>query len=71
MRILTRLDALIEEPERTDLAETETDGALRSLQAASYTYRIALGPRARQKALSLQSLPSALQPQTDKLKADY
>jgi hypothetical protein len=34
MRILTRLGALIEEPERTYLAETGTDGALRSLQAA-------------------------------------
>ena len=37
MRILTRLGALIEEPERTYLAETDTDGALRSLQAASCT----------------------------------
>ena len=60
MRILTRLGALIEEPDRTYLAETDTDGALRSLQAASYTYRIALGPRAKQKVLSLQSLPSAV-----------
>ena len=40
MRILTRLGALIEEPERSYLAETETDGALRSLQAASWTLRI-------------------------------
>jgi hypothetical protein len=53
------LGALIEEPERTYLAETDTDGALRSLQAASCTYRVALGPRAGQKVLSLQSLPSA------------
>ena len=57
MRLLTRLGALIEEPDRTYLAETETDGALRSLQAASCTYRIALGPRAGQKVLSLQSVP--------------
>ena len=58
MRILTRLGVVIEEPDRTYLAETATDGALRSLQAASCTYRIALGPRAGQKLLSLQSLPS-------------
>jgi hypothetical protein len=42
MRLLTRLGAVIEEPDRTYLAETDTDGALRSLQAASCTYRIAL-----------------------------
>src|SRR5262249_50353757 len=58
MRLLTRLGALIEEPDRTYLAETDTDGALRSLQTASCTYRIALGPRAGQKVLSLQSLPN-------------
>src|SRR5262252_10297742 len=60
MHQLTRLGALIEEPKRTYLAETDTDGALRALQAASCTYRIALGPRAGQKVLSLQSLPSAV-----------
>src|SRR5215467_4283981 len=49
MHQLTRLGALIEEPERTYLAETDTDGTLRALQAASCTYRIALGPRAGQK----------------------
>jgi hypothetical protein len=32
--------------ERTYLAETDSDGALKSLQAASCTYRFALGPRA-------------------------
>jgi hypothetical protein len=46
MRILRRLGALIEEPDQTYLAETNTDGALRALQPASCTYRIALGPRA-------------------------
>jgi hypothetical protein len=54
MRTLTRLGVLIEEPEGSYLAETDTNGALRSLQAASCTYRIALGPRAGQKVLSLQ-----------------
>jgi len=67
MRILTRLGAVIEEPDRTYLAETDSDGALRALQAASCTYRIALGPRAGQKALSLQSLPSAARPSAPEL----
>lgn len=43
------LGDLIEKPDQTYLAETDTDGALRALQAASCTYRIALGPRAGQK----------------------
>jgi hypothetical protein len=42
MRILTCLGVLIEEPERTYLAETDTDGALTSLQATSCTYRVAV-----------------------------
>jgi hypothetical protein len=54
MRILTRLGVVIEEPEPSYLAETDTDGALRVLQDASCTYRIALGPRAGQKLLSLR-----------------
>ena len=41
---MTRLGVLIEEPDQTYLAETDTDGALPALQAASCTYRIALGP---------------------------
>ena len=36
MHILTRLGAVIEEPGRIYLAETDTDGALRALQAASW-----------------------------------
>ena len=66
MRLLTRLGVLIEEPEGIYLAETATDGALTSLQAASCTYRIALGPRAGQKVLSLQSLPSRARPSVGK-----
>ena len=65
MRLLTRQGHLIEEqgmalgqPLRY-LAEIETDRALTPLQAASCTYRIALGPRAGQKVLSLHRLPSA------------
>ena len=64
MRLLTRQGHLIEEqgmalgqPLRY-LAEIETDRALTPLQAASCPYRIALGPRAGQKVLSLPRLPS-------------
>jgi Putative transposase len=70
MRILTRLGAVIEEPDRTYLAETDTDGALRALQAASCTYRIALGPRAGQKVLSLRSLPSAARASAPELRVN-
>jgi hypothetical protein len=70
MRTLTRLGVLIEAPDQTYLAETDTDGALRSLQAASCTYRIALGPRAGQKVLSLQSLPSQVRPSAPELRVN-
>jgi len=46
MRLLTRQGYLIEEQGMTYLAEADTDRALAPLQAASCTYRIALGPRA-------------------------
>ncbi len=48
----------------TYLADTDPDLALGSLQAAACTYRIALGPRARQKVLSLQTVPSQSAPPT-------
>lgn len=67
MRLLTRLGAVIEEPDQTYLAETDTDEALACRQAASCTYRTALGPRAGQKVLSLQSLPSQARPPTPEL----
>jgi len=70
MRILTRLGVVIEEPEPSYLAETDTDGALRVLQDASCTYRIALGPRAGQKLLSLQSLPSQVTASTPELRVN-
>jgi hypothetical protein len=59
MRLLTKHGFLIEEQDRTYLAEADRESALLPLQAASCTYRIALGPRAGQKVLSLQSVPSA------------
>jgi len=53
MRILTRLGALIDEPDRTYLAETATDGALTPLQATSCTYRIAPRPTRRPESAEL------------------
>jgi len=40
----------------TYLVDTEADDPLASLQAASCTYRIALGARARQAVLSLRTV---------------
>jgi hypothetical protein len=54
LKLLTRQGYLIEEQGMRYLAEVDTDRALTPLQAASCTYRIALGPRAGQKVLSLQ-----------------
>jgi len=55
--MLTRRGYLIEEQGMTYLAEAEPGGTLTVL-AASYAYRIALGPRAGQKVLSLQPVCS-------------
>ncbi len=57
MKLLTRRGVLIEEMGQTYLAEPD-DGeearTLRPLQAAAVTYRIAFGPRAGQKVLTLR-----------------
>ena len=61
MRILKRLTRrgyLVEEQGMTYRADAAPDNALTALQAASCTYRIALGPRAGQKVLSLRTLSS-------------
>ena len=58
MRWLTKQGFLIEEQDRTYLTEADRESTLLPLQAASCTYRIALGPRAGQKVLSLQSVAS-------------
>ena len=58
MTLLTRKGYLVEEQGMTYLAATSPDPALGPLQAAVCTYRIALGPRAGQKVLSLQTVPS-------------
>jgi len=56
MKLLTRRGYLVEEQGMTYLADMDADHPLASLQAASCTYRIALGPRAGQKVLSLRTV---------------
>jgi hypothetical protein len=56
LRLLTRQGHLVEEQGMTYMADIGSDNPLTPLQAASCTYRIALGPRAGQKVLSLQSI---------------
>ena len=48
----------IEEQGMTYLTDTDPDLALGPLRAAACTYRIALGPRAGQKVLDLQTVPT-------------
>ncbi len=56
MRRLTRQGLLIAEQDERYRAGVEADRALTPRQAASCTYRIAMGPRAGQKLLSLRSI---------------
>jgi hypothetical protein len=56
MKLLRRRGLLIEEQGEHTLASVQADPALTPLQAACCTYRIALGPRAGHKVLSLQSI---------------
>jgi Putative transposase len=65
MKFLTRKGFLIEDQGTTYLADTDRDTALGPLQAAACTYRIAFGPRAGQKVLSLQTVPSQAAPSTE------
>ena len=58
MKLLTRKGYLIEEQGMVYLAKTDTHTAMSPLQSAACTYRIAFWPRAGQKVLSLQSIPS-------------
>ena len=57
MKGLARLGSLVQEEGMTYLADIDPDNPLTRLQAASCTYRIALGPRAGQKVLSLRTVP--------------
>ena len=59
MKLLTRLGHLVEEQGVTYMAENDADSAMTPLQSAACTYRIALGPRAGQKVLTLQTVPSS------------
>ena len=54
---LTRLGFIVEEEGMTYLGDTDPDNPLTPLQAASCSYRIALGPRAGHKVLSLRTVP--------------
>ena len=58
MKLLTRRGVLVEEDGSTYVADSDGDSdearALRPLQAAACTYRIAFGPRAGQKVLTVQ-----------------
>ena len=58
MKMLTRRGVLVQEMGQAWLAEPDTDGeearTLWPLQAAAITYRIAFGPRAGQKVLTLR-----------------
>jgi hypothetical protein len=58
MKLLTRRGVLVEDMGQTYLAEPDADGeaarTLRPLQAAANTYRIAFGPCARPKVLTLR-----------------
>ena len=65
MRLLTRLGYLVEEQGMTYLADPDPDNTLGPLQAAACTYRIAFGPRAGQKVLSLfTAAPAPVAPAT-------
>ena len=70
LKCLTRQGYLIEEEGMSYLADTDADHALTPLQAASCSYRIALGPHAGQKVLSLQSVPSRAAPSSKGLCAN-
>ncbi|MGH8565931.1 MAG: hypothetical protein ACREXW_18325 [Gammaproteobacteria bacterium] len=58
MKLLTRKGLLIEEQGMSYLADTDPDTALGPLRAVACTYRVALGPRAGQKVLSFQTVPT-------------
>lgn len=60
MKLLARKGVLVEEQGQTYMADDDADSdearVLRPLQAAACTYRIAFGPRAGQKALTVQGV---------------
>ena len=60
MKLLSRRGVLVEEEGLTYMADNDGDSdearTLRPLQAAACTYRIAFGPRAGQKVLTVQGV---------------
>jgi len=70
MKMLTRQGHLVEEQGMTYIADMDTDNPLVSLQAAACSYRIALGPRAGQKVLSLRTVAGRDEKNTRALCAD-
>jgi len=68
--MLTRQGYLVKEQGMTYLADRDADNPLASLQAAACSYRIALGPRAGQKLLSLRAIPGRDKKATAALCAD-
>ncbi|MGH8612657.1 MAG: hypothetical protein ACREYF_11655 [Gammaproteobacteria bacterium] len=64
MRLLTRKGYLVEEQGMMYLADRDPESALTPLQGAACTYRIAFGPRAGQKVLTLQTVPNRVTPPT-------
>ena len=70
LKMLTRLGYLIEEQGMTYMADMDADNPLASLQTASCTYRIALGPRAGQRVLSLRTVAGRAEKNTTALCAD-
>lgn len=65
-RHLQRRGWLCRDAESSHLSLDREDSTLDSLHGHSITYRIALGPRAGQKAFTLQSLPGTLLPEPDR-----
>ena len=57
---VTRKGVLIEEHESRYLADPDHDPALAPLHSAACTYRIALGPRAGQKVLTVERSASGM-----------
>jgi hypothetical protein len=70
MKMLTRLGYLVQEQSVSYIADIDADNPLASLQAASCTYRIALGPRTRRKVLSLRTVAGRDEKTTAALCAD-
>jgi hypothetical protein len=66
MKLLIRTGHIVEEQQRLFMAENpdDTDTAMAPLHSAACTYRIAPGPRAGQKVLTLRTVPCTAEPTT-------